>query len=102
VPLHREILSTWENLQPRQVVVSLPGSDGSSQVAFTWTVWQAEDRAIPDKVARRRHQLERLLAEAGQAGGAPTHRHLAEALGVSERTIALDLAVLRRKAPNRD
>jgi predicted ATPase/DNA-binding SARP family transcriptional activator len=100
VLLHREILSTWENLQPHRVGVSLPGSEASS-VPVTWTVWLLEDQAIQDKVERRRHQLERLLVEDGQQGGEPTHRHLAQALRVSERTIAHDLAALKRKSPKK-
>lgn len=48
---------------------------------------------------RRRHRLLRLLAEAQSQGAAPIYRHLAKALGVSERTVERDMAALRQKHP---
>jgi len=103
VPIHRDILLAWESLQPRQVRVSLPESgqalsSTNRDIPVTWTVWLPEDAEIPHKVERRRHQLQRLLAEAARQGAAPAQAHLAEALGVSVRTIAQDLAELKRPA----
>ena len=96
VPLHREILAAWASLQPRQMSILLPATRGSGDVTVQWTIWLPADQAIPDKVLRRRIQLERLLKEAAQAGASPTRRQLAEALEVSQRTLAQDLAILKR------
>jgi len=99
VPIHREILMAWDALQPRQQSVLLPPQPGAGPagqpVRVTWTVWLPEDNEIPGKVGRRRHQLQRLLAEAARQGASPAHSHLADALGVSRRTIAQDMAELR-------
>lgn len=60
-----------------------------------WTVAAPEDDEIAGKVARRRRRILRLLREAAEQSAAPTLEDLAEALGVSERTIKRDLAALR-------
>ena len=62
---------------------------------MTWTVAAPEDEAIAGKVARRQHRMLRLLSEAQAQGAVPIHSHLAEALGVSRRTIERDMALLR-------
>jgi hypothetical protein len=99
VPMHREILQAWEKLQPRQVSVRLPPHPGAlPTIPVTWTLWLSEDDEIQGKVERRRHQLGRLLAEAASQGASPASSQLAEALGVSVRTIAQDLAEQRRPA----
>jgi len=95
-PWQAEILAAWEAWQGRRVDVALPRSGRGLAVEVSWTTWLPADAAIPDKVERRRRQITRLVAEAGQAGAEPTQRHLAQALGVSERTLAQDLAVLKR------
>ncbi|MGD2179137.1 MAG: HTH domain-containing protein, partial [Anaerolineae bacterium] len=82
----------------RLPVVSAPASrrlreDEYTQV--TWTVGAPEDDRIPEKVARRRHRILRLLREATEQSAAPTVEHLADALHVSARTIKRDLAALR-------
>jgi len=50
-------------------------------VEVTWTVFTPEDEDIPDKVARRRQRLQRLLREATEQGAKPTQAQLAEVLG---------------------
>ena len=62
---------------------------------MTWTVAAAEDEAICGKVARRRARLLRLLEEAAQQGASPAYEHLAQALGVSLRTLSTDIATLQ-------
>jgi predicted DNA-binding transcriptional regulator YafY len=64
-------------------------------VEVTWTVAALEDEEIVDKADRRRHRVLRLLREATEHSAAPTVQHLADALGVSARTIKRDLAALR-------
>ncbi|MBN1485809.1 MAG: AAA family ATPase [Chloroflexia bacterium] len=105
VPLHRKIVTTYDSgrLPPTQVQVRLPRQDApvgrplqeDEFTTVTWTIHQAEDADIPDKVALRRHRLLRLLQEAAEQGAAPTIDDLAEALFVSTRTIKRDLAALR-------
>lgn len=59
-----------------------------------WTIAQPTDALISSPVARRRHILQRLLAEAEAQGAAPTDADLAQALGVSRRTILRDMEAL--------
>jgi tetratricopeptide (TPR) repeat protein len=66
-------------------------------VTVTWTVAAPEDQALAGKVTRRHHRLLRLLDEARAQGAAPTQQHLAEAVGVSRRTIERDMAFLRQQ-----
>jgi len=88
---------------PLQQTVRLPASSAPSgrplrddeYVEVVWTVNAPEDDGIAGKVARRRHRLLRLLREARKQGGAPTIENLAEALGVSDRTVKRDLVALR-------
>lgn len=93
IPEHRAILATWQETLPQQVTVQLqPSGESGKTVTVTWTPFAAEDNQVPGKVARRRHRLQRLLAEAQAQGAAPTHRDLAEALGVGLRTVERDMA----------
>ena len=62
---------------------------------MTWTIAAPEDDEVAGKAARRRHRLLRLLREADAQSAAPTVTALAQALGVSERTVKRDLAALR-------
>ncbi|MBN1660558.1 MAG: AAA family ATPase [Anaerolineae bacterium] len=68
-------------------------------VTVMWTVDAGlEDERLGQregKVALRRARILRLLAEAGEQGGVPTHADLARALDVTERTIRRDVAALR-------
>jgi DNA-binding SARP family transcriptional activator len=86
---------------PGEGVVSrlLPAARGGSPVQVEWTV----DAGPPDAalkqtqgaIALRRARLSRLLKESESQGATPTASHLAEALGVSKRTIQRDLVALR-------
>ncbi|HFQ92596.1 MAG TPA: tetratricopeptide repeat protein, partial [Anaerolineae bacterium] len=103
-PLNRQILAAWRQYQ-RQIQVKLARADaplgrkltGADFVAVSWTIYRPEDDDISDKAARRRHILKRLLAEAQAQNAAPTDDNLAQALGVSRRTILRDMAALRRE-----
>ena len=64
-------------------------------VAVQWTVAAPDDEAIVDKAARRQHRLARLLREAEAQGAASTDDDLAQALGVSRRTILRDMREMR-------
>lgn len=93
--------------QAGQVVVHLPCADAplgrplrdDEIVAVTWTVDMPGDAAIAGKANRRRRRLLRLLVEAQSQGAVPAYHHLAQALGVSERTVERDMAVLRQAHP---
>ena len=90
---HREIITAWERLQPNKITVTMPKVGGGT-VGVRWTVDAPEDGQVSGRVARRRHQLKRLLQEADEQGGAPTHQHLANALKTGLRTIERDMAAL--------
>ncbi len=102
IPAHRQILEAWQAIQPRRISVRLPRVDAplgrrlraDEVVEVAWTVAVPEDEAIRGKVERRRARILRLLQEALECEAAPTGEHLAQALGVSARTIASDLAAL--------
>jgi DNA-binding SARP family transcriptional activator len=68
-------------------------------VAVQWTVSAPEDEAITDKTARRHIQLKRLLTQAESQNAAPTDDDLAQALGVSRRTILRDMQALAQEIP---
>ncbi len=109
VPVHWEIVATYRRLrastQAHRISIYLPRSGAplgrplreDEFLAVRWTVAAPEDETITNKVARRRQRILRLLHEAQAQGAAPTHSHLAEALGVSRRTIERDLATLHRQ-----
>ncbi len=91
-------------LPPGQVRVRLPAASAPTgrplregeTVTVTWTVELPEDEIVTGKVTRRRHRILRLLREAAEQTAAPTVPDLAQALGVSARTIERDLAALRK------
>jgi hypothetical protein len=103
IPEHRAILAAWAENQATQIEVILPRIDAplgrplseDEQITVLWTIKIPDDRSIPSKSKRRRQQIRRLLHEAQAQGTVPAYRHLAEALGVSERTILRDMAVLK-------
>ncbi|MGC9399866.1 MAG: DUF1670 domain-containing protein [Anaerolineae bacterium] len=90
-------------LPPGQISVRLPAASAPTgrprregeTVTITWTVELPEDEIVTGKVTRRRHRILRLLREAADQSAAPTVPDLAQALGVSTRTIERDLAALR-------
>jgi predicted ATPase/DNA-binding SARP family transcriptional activator len=112
VPVHREIVAAYRDLkalQPeRRMQVRLPHVAAplgrplhdDEYTTVTWTVDAPGDQDIPRKTDRRRHRILRLLAQAQAQGATPTHTHLAQALGVSRRTIERDVAALRQKRPH--
>ncbi|MFW6115755.1 MAG: BTAD domain-containing putative transcriptional regulator [Chloroflexota bacterium] len=77
---------------------------GDGVVPVTWTLDAGPaDVALKrskDAIALRRSRLARMLHEAKSQGGRPTIRHLANALGVSTRTIKRDLAAVRDAGRN--
>lgn len=118
VPSHREIVAArrelWASQQEKwplgekRVTIPLPRADAplgrplrkDEYATVTWTLQAPGDTKVSGKVARRRHRILRLLSEAQAQGAVPTHRHLAEALGVSQRTIERDMAMLHREHPH--
>jgi len=106
VPLHQEIIAAHNDLAAdvQTVQVTLAAQDAplgrplaaDERVTVRWTIAAPEDAAVNGKAALRRHRLQRLLMEAEEQGGAPTDDDLAQALGVSRRTILRDMAHLTR------
>ncbi len=104
VPLHQEIVAAYDRLTNNSGVVSvtLAAQDAplgrplapAEMATVRWTVAAPEDAAITGKAALRRHRLQRLLTEAEAQGAAPTDDDLAQALGVSRRTILRDMEQL--------
>jgi DNA-binding SARP family transcriptional activator len=109
VPLHRQIVEAYDRLNQtaRVITVSLAHHDAplgrslrtDEYVSVQWTVSAPEDEAIPDKTDRRQYQLKRLLQQAESQNGAPTDEDLAQALGVSRRTILRDMQALAQDFP---
>jgi tetratricopeptide (TPR) repeat protein len=101
VPLNRQIVAAHDVLTGtvRTKLADLARRDAplgrslrpDEVVAVHWTVYGPEDNAIADKTGRRRYRLERLMRQAEAYGAAPTDADLAEALGVSRRTILRDM-----------
>lgn len=101
---HRAIVTAWESSQPHQATFCLPHVAApiagrplreDEWINVTWTVSAPEDDEIAGKVARRQHQLLRLLREANEQSAAPTVEALSTALDVAQRTLKRDLAALR-------
>jgi len=94
---HNNIYRLYEQLGPKHMTIELPHSQQKGEwVEVTWTLEIPRDDQIRDKVARRRHRLDRLLQEAEDCSACPSPRILAEVLHVSERTIARDLEALQK------
>jgi len=106
VVAHRDVLVAYDELLAqtieRRVQVRLPRIDAPTgrplrddeYVEVAWTVETPEDAAVSSKVARRRQRILRLLEEARAEGALPSDRDLAEALGVSPRTLRRDMVSL--------
>jgi len=105
VPLNRAILEAHARLtgaQPRISVQLVRQTaplgrplDEADYIPIEWTVAAPDDDFVTRPDERRRHILQRLLAEAQAQGAAPTDDDLARALGVSRRTIERDMAALQ-------
>ncbi len=100
-PLNRKVRAALDALsrriQVRLVCEDVPLGRSLTEADYTevtWTVYTPRDDLIGKKTERRRHVLQRLLMEAEAQGAAPTDDDLAEALGVSRRTILRDMQVL--------
>jgi DNA-binding SARP family transcriptional activator/tetratricopeptide (TPR) repeat protein len=104
VPLNRAIMAEVAERASASsvVVVRLARTDAplgrrlrdEEFVDVSWTVYAPDDEVVTGRAARRRHRLLRLLDEAARNGAAPTDDDLAEALGVSRRTVIRDMAVI--------
>lgn len=110
VPANRSIVEAYDHLGQISRIrsVSLARRDAplgrmlreDEYIKVKWTVHAPEDEAITDKTARRQHRLKRLLQEAEMQNAAPTDEDLAQALGVSRRTILRDMQVLTQDIPS--
>jgi tetratricopeptide (TPR) repeat protein len=104
VPEHRAIVDATASQVPNTRRVRLARRDVPTGrplreddfVVVEWTLQAAEDQRIGDPGDRRRHRLQRLLAETEADRAAATVVDLAEALGASVRTIRRDLQMLRQ------
>lgn len=95
---HRAIVDMWQSRQAQRIEVRLQKAEAeqAEYVVVQWTIDAPADAKVQGKVARRRHRILRLLKEADQQGGIPTHQALADALGVGLRTIERDMAAINR------
>ncbi|MBP8059146.1 MAG: tetratricopeptide repeat protein [Chloroflexi bacterium] len=104
LPLNQQIqaaLAEWQ----QQVMVQLVRADvplgrkrtPDDYVTVTWTISALEDEAIADKTARRQAVVARMLRDAAAQHAAPTDADLAQALGVSRRTIIRDMKTLAKQ-----
>ncbi|MFZ5878302.1 MAG: ATP-binding protein [Chloroflexota bacterium] len=99
VPQHGRILALHRDLHSRRTTLSLPRAGHADEtVRVTWTLFASEDVEVRGKVELRKQRLKRLVKEAAEQGGEPTHQHLADALGVSLRTIERDIAELKKNS----
>lgn len=111
VPVNREIIAAYDQFQQttrhtqaRLVLLSTPLGRQLTEadyIEIRWTINAPEDEAITDLTARRRFVLRRLLSEAAAQGAAPTDDDLAQALGVSRRTILRDMEALEQAGVKR-
>ena len=110
VPENRAIVQAYDRIEggPRVTTVLLVRADvplgrvvrHDELISVRWTVYAPDDDAILDKAERRLYRLNRLIDEAKKQGAAPTDDDLAQALGVSRRTILRDMQTLT-KPPTR-
>lgn len=110
VKINRDLVAAHDRLAgaSRTLTVSLARVDAplgrslntDELVTVQWTVNAPEDESIADKAIRRQHRLKRLLAESVAQGAAPTDNDLANALGVSRRTILRDMQDLAQQIPS--
>jgi DNA-binding SARP family transcriptional activator len=109
VPHNRRIVKAYDQMAgaTRVVLVSLARQEvplgrplrEDEYIDVKWTLSAPEDEAIADKSKRRQQRLIRLLDEAEKQGALPTDEDLAQALGVSRRTILRDMQELAHKIP---
>jgi tetratricopeptide (TPR) repeat protein len=109
VPLNRDIVKAHDALtgMARTITVSLVRKDvplgralrEEDFVSVQWTLSAPEDESFPNKTTRRQHRLKRLVEEAARQGAAPTDDDVAQALGVSRRTILRDMQDITKENP---
>ncbi|NTW02605.1 MAG: tetratricopeptide repeat protein, partial [Oscillochloris sp.] len=98
VPLNRATQAALDTLS-HQINVRIVRADvplGRSLTSddyrsIRWTVASPDDATIAHAADRRRYIIHRLISEATAQGVAPTDTDLAQALGVSRRTILRDI-----------
>ncbi len=101
VPLNRATLAALDQ-HSRHIAARLVRADvplgrtltPGDYLPVRWTLDSPGDSAIPRADERRRQVIRRLLDEAAAQGAAPTDADLAQALGVSRRTILRDIEIL--------
>lgn len=101
VPLNRDLI---EALAPHRITTNVTCASkdarrgralhADEQITLCWTVATPGDALFADSTLRRQRVLRRLLAEAESHNAAPSDDLLANALGVSRRTILRDMAAL--------
>ncbi|MGF1596236.1 MAG: AAA family ATPase [Acidimicrobiales bacterium] len=104
VPEHRAIAEAHERFFVDRVDVSLPRIDAPTGRALrpedfvdvSWTTSDPDDWTATSSAERRRRRIVRLAEQAVAQGAAARVVDLAEALGVSDRTIKRDLKQLRQ------
>jgi DNA-binding SARP family transcriptional activator len=104
VAAHAQLAQTAAQVTARVVRSTVPLGRSLTEAdyaAVRWTVHAPEDEAISDRSQRRRFVLKRLLDEAAGQGAAPTDDDLAQALGVSRRTILRDMEALEQAGVKR-
>ncbi len=109
VPLNLSILQEYDRIYQtsRFITIALAHRDAplgrllreDEYVSVQWAVSAPEDEAIINKTVRRRYRLKRLLQQAEKQNAAPTDEDLAQALGVSRRTILRDMQILSQEIP---
>jgi DNA-binding SARP family transcriptional activator len=106
---NRQIVEAHDRLigASRQTTVSLARRNAplgrqlreDEYINVRWSVSAPEDESIADKAERRQYRLKRLLRQAADQNAAPTDEDLAQALGVSRRTILRDMQSLAQEVP---
>ena len=108
VPLNHAIVAAYEQITSSSAAwywfplpAAMPHWDGRSKrmkgLQCSGRSRAPEDEAVSDKAQLRRQRLKRLLEQAESQGAAPTDDDLANALGVSRRTILRDLQAMAQE-----
>jgi hypothetical protein len=102
VPLNRQIITAVSHhshhLQVHLVRADVPLGrklSDADTIEITWTIYSPLDEMITNPSERRQAIIKRLLTEAAAQNAAPTDSDLAQALGVSRRTIERDMVALK-------
>jgi len=96
VPEHQAIVTAWAERHPVTRLVSLSAKSGQGSIEVEVTVDEPADRLLPDRVARRRSRLSRMLAEIDSRGAVASTEVFSGLLGVSTATVRRDLADIRQ------